>query len=241
MTREYPPEVYGGAGVHVTELVAQLRHLCEVDVHCMGAPRPGATGRATGSGAQGRQPGADDAVRGPRHGQRGRGRHGRALAHLVHRAGRPPGRAAVRHPARADRAFAGTDAAVEGRATRRRLPGVVVGGAHRGRGRRCGDRGQLGHARRRAAHLSRAGSQPGARGAQRHRHRRLVSGRAAARRLGAGRPRRRPGPPDRGVRRPDHPAEGRRAPGRRRAPLRARTSSWCCAPARRTPRRSPPR
>src|SRR5690348_9307675 len=42
MTREYPPEVYGGAGVHVTELVAQLRKLCEVDVHCMGAPREGA-------------------------------------------------------------------------------------------------------------------------------------------------------------------------------------------------------
>jgi starch synthase len=41
MTREYPPEVYGGAGVHVTELVIQLRRLCEVDVHCMGAPRPG--------------------------------------------------------------------------------------------------------------------------------------------------------------------------------------------------------
>jgi starch synthase len=43
MTREYPPEVYGGAGVHVTELVAQLRNLCRVDVHCMGAPRPGAS------------------------------------------------------------------------------------------------------------------------------------------------------------------------------------------------------
>jgi len=42
MTREYPPEVYGGAGVHVTELVAQLRKLCQVDVHCQGAPRPGA-------------------------------------------------------------------------------------------------------------------------------------------------------------------------------------------------------
>src|SRR5260370_13042846 len=42
MTRECPPEVYGGAGVHVTELVAQLRRLCAVDVHCMGAPRPGA-------------------------------------------------------------------------------------------------------------------------------------------------------------------------------------------------------
>src|SRR6185312_13768857 len=44
MTREYPPEVYGGAGVHVTELVTQLRRLCAVDVHCMGAPRPGARG-----------------------------------------------------------------------------------------------------------------------------------------------------------------------------------------------------
>ncbi|HYB37102.1 MAG TPA: glycogen synthase [Mycobacterium sp.] len=43
MTREYPPEVYGGAGVHVTELVAQLRGRCEVDVHCVGAPRPGAS------------------------------------------------------------------------------------------------------------------------------------------------------------------------------------------------------
>ncbi|MDR3659608.1 MAG: glycogen synthase [Mycobacterium sp.] len=39
MTREYPPEIYGGAGVHVTELVAQLRKLCDVDVHCMGVPR----------------------------------------------------------------------------------------------------------------------------------------------------------------------------------------------------------
>ncbi|MBC2643199.1 MULTISPECIES: glycogen synthase [unclassified Rhodococcus (in: high G+C Gram-positive bacteria)] len=42
MTKEYPPEIYGGAGVHVTELVAQLKQLCEVDVHCMGAPRVGA-------------------------------------------------------------------------------------------------------------------------------------------------------------------------------------------------------
>lgn len=39
MSREYPPEIYGGAGVHVTELVAHLRTLCEVDVHCMGVPR----------------------------------------------------------------------------------------------------------------------------------------------------------------------------------------------------------
>ncbi|WP_222929920.1 glycogen synthase [Gordonia sp. OPL2] len=39
MTREYPPEVYGGAGVHVTELVRHLRALTTVDVHCMGADR----------------------------------------------------------------------------------------------------------------------------------------------------------------------------------------------------------
>ncbi|WP_297616802.1 glycogen synthase [Nocardia sp.] len=39
MTREYPPEVYGGAGVHVTELVPRLRQLCDVTVHCMGVPR----------------------------------------------------------------------------------------------------------------------------------------------------------------------------------------------------------
>ncbi len=42
LTREYPPEVYGGAGVHVTELTARLRTLSEVTVHCMGAPRPDA-------------------------------------------------------------------------------------------------------------------------------------------------------------------------------------------------------
>lgn len=39
MTKEYPPEIYGGAGVHVTELVGHLRALCDVEVHCMGTPR----------------------------------------------------------------------------------------------------------------------------------------------------------------------------------------------------------
>lgn len=39
MSREYPPEVYGGAGVHVTELTRFMRQIVEVDVHCMGAPR----------------------------------------------------------------------------------------------------------------------------------------------------------------------------------------------------------
>ncbi|MDQ3577594.1 MAG: glycogen synthase [Actinomycetota bacterium] len=42
MTREYPPEVYGGAGVHVGFLVPELRGLIDVDVHCFGGPRPDA-------------------------------------------------------------------------------------------------------------------------------------------------------------------------------------------------------
>jgi len=43
LTREFPPDVYGGAGVHVDFLVRELRELIDVDVHCMGAPRDGAT------------------------------------------------------------------------------------------------------------------------------------------------------------------------------------------------------
>ena len=39
LTREYPPEVYGGAGTHVEYLVKELRRLVDVDVHCWGAPR----------------------------------------------------------------------------------------------------------------------------------------------------------------------------------------------------------
>jgi alpha-maltose-1-phosphate synthase len=39
LTREYPPEVYGGAGTHVEYLARELRHLTEVSVHCWGAPR----------------------------------------------------------------------------------------------------------------------------------------------------------------------------------------------------------
>jgi len=44
LTREWPPEVYGGAGVHVEQLVPQLRAVgLDVDVHCFGGPRPDAT------------------------------------------------------------------------------------------------------------------------------------------------------------------------------------------------------
>ena len=39
LTREYPPEVYGGAGTHVEYLVREMRKLMEVTVHCWGSPR----------------------------------------------------------------------------------------------------------------------------------------------------------------------------------------------------------
>jgi starch synthase len=39
LTREYPPEIYGGAGVHVAELVRALRPTIDVQVRCFGAPR----------------------------------------------------------------------------------------------------------------------------------------------------------------------------------------------------------
>ena len=39
ITREYPPEVYGGAGVHVSELVRSLRGRVDVRVRAFGMPR----------------------------------------------------------------------------------------------------------------------------------------------------------------------------------------------------------
>jgi starch synthase len=42
MTREYPPEVYGGAGVHVEYLARELGKLADVEVRCFGADREGA-------------------------------------------------------------------------------------------------------------------------------------------------------------------------------------------------------
>ena len=44
LTREYPPDVYGGGGVHVEYLARELRRLVEVDVHAWGATREGAVG-----------------------------------------------------------------------------------------------------------------------------------------------------------------------------------------------------
>ena len=39
LTKEYPPSIYGGAGVHVTELARVLREHVDVAVRCFGEPR----------------------------------------------------------------------------------------------------------------------------------------------------------------------------------------------------------
>src|SRR5690554_40934 len=52
LTREYPPHVYGGAGVHVAELARVLRAHADVRVHAFDGPRERGT------------PGAEDGVRG---------------------------------------------------------------------------------------------------------------------------------------------------------------------------------
>lgn len=52
LTREYPPEVYGGAGVHVAELVRSLRAEIDVRVRCFGAPRQEENTTAYGPSAE---------------------------------------------------------------------------------------------------------------------------------------------------------------------------------------------
>ena len=39
VTKEFPPEIYGGAGVHVAELARVLAGRVDLGVHCFGAPR----------------------------------------------------------------------------------------------------------------------------------------------------------------------------------------------------------
>ncbi|MGW6602539.1 glycogen synthase [Streptomyces sp. NPDC055036] len=62
LTREYPPDVYGGAGVHVEFLARELRSLTELEVHCWGddaAPAPGVVRHRAAAGLDG----ANDALR----------------------------------------------------------------------------------------------------------------------------------------------------------------------------------
>ncbi|MEU0056931.1 glycogen synthase [Streptomyces sp. NPDC006334] len=64
LTREYPPDVYGGAGVHVEFLARELRELVDLDVHCWGE----GSARDKAAGVRRHRPwsaldGANDALR----------------------------------------------------------------------------------------------------------------------------------------------------------------------------------
>lgn len=52
LTREWPPEIYGGAGVHVEQLVSHLRRLADVRVYCTGSDRDTAQGFTVPSGLE---------------------------------------------------------------------------------------------------------------------------------------------------------------------------------------------
>ncbi|MEV0224106.1 glycogen synthase [Streptomyces sp. NPDC050704] len=60
LTREYPPDVYGGAGVHVEFLARELRPLADLDVHCWGE---GAAGGVVRHRSWPTLDGANDALR----------------------------------------------------------------------------------------------------------------------------------------------------------------------------------
>jgi glycosyltransferase involved in cell wall biosynthesis len=49
LTNEFPPETYGGAGVHVAELTRHLRELVELDIRTFGITSLMASGGAYGA------------------------------------------------------------------------------------------------------------------------------------------------------------------------------------------------
>ena len=133
LTREYPPEVYGGAGVHVEYLARELDRLVDADRALLrrrparaaaSAHRPWEAARAANAGARG-------GVGRPGDGRRRRGRAARPQPHLVREPRRPPREAPARDPARRDGAQPRAAAAVEGRAARRRLRRLVAGASGR--------------------------------------------------------------------------------------------------------------
>jgi alpha-maltose-1-phosphate synthase len=64
LTNEYPPNVYGGAGMHVAELSRQLRRLIEVEVRTFGEQREDAPGwRVRGYASAPRPSAGDDRLR----------------------------------------------------------------------------------------------------------------------------------------------------------------------------------
>jgi starch synthase len=56
LTREYPPEVYGGAGVHVEYLARELRAFDDITVHAWGSDRDGVAGHRAWDALAGTEP-----------------------------------------------------------------------------------------------------------------------------------------------------------------------------------------
>ena len=61
LTREYPPDVYGGAGVHVEFLARELRDLTDLQVHCWASAKGGEGGEGDGVTRHAAAPGLADA------------------------------------------------------------------------------------------------------------------------------------------------------------------------------------
>ena len=214
MTNEFPPHIYGGAGVHVEYLSKELAKLEPVEVRSF-QDQSFVDGQLTvrGTKVDGSQfagcPGAADlaAARArhlPRLQRPGHRRRHRPLPHLVRALRRHPRQAAVRHAAGDHRPFAGAAAAVEARTDRPRLRAVELDREDRAGDGRRGDRRLPKHARRHPSPVRRRRGED-ARHPQRHRHRRVQAGRPAG---GPGPLRHRLRRPVCAVRRPDDPAEG---------------------------------
>ena len=251
LTREYPPDVYGGAGVHVEYLARELARAADVTVHCWGAERPRRPGGPT---VVAHRPW--DALAGPEpyaaalqafsidltmaagvagaelvHSHTWYANLGGHLAKLVH--GIP--HVATVHSLEPMRPWKreqlGGGYALSGFAERTALEAadaiVAVSAAHLREILEC---------------YPAIDPDADERDLQRHRRRR-VPPRSGHRRARAARDR--PRPPVGGLRRPDHAAEGSRPSPRRGARDRSRARSSSSARARRTRRRSrarsPPR
>ena len=124
LTKEFPPDVYGGAGVHVDFLTRELRTLVELDVHSFGAHPAGTTGHAPDHGLTSANAAVQTLASTSRWRRRSTGAdvvHSHTwYANLAGHVG------SLLHGAAAcgDGALPRTAPALEGRAARRRLRGV---------------------------------------------------------------------------------------------------------------------
>ena len=238
VTREYPPHIYGGAGVVADQLSRALARRMAVEVRCFGPREPRTDGitlrgytpweRAGRQGRPALRARAGDALDRAGHGPRRGGRRRGARPHVVRGHGRAVDQHALPHPAGGDAAQHGAAAPLEGRPARQRLPRVVLDREDRGGVGAPGDRRVAQDAR---GHPCALRGRPRARGGhpQRDRSRPRSSGRPRATRSTAW-----------ACARPTCSSSGasptRRASStcwRRRARCRP-ACRWCCAPRRPT-------